>query len=153
MTPTREFRPAAWAGPVMLAVAVSSAAFGCGILALVPATPIGFCIVLFSFGTAVLAALTGGFSCTVRVTVGPAGVAKTSLWKFGFDVPWADLRAWAVHAPPEWSDNPRQVWFRLAGETRDRVVSEPEVANPGFDDFVAAVRAVAGSQETRPPAG
>lgn len=87
---------------------------------------------------------------TTAVTVGPGGLHKAPRWNWGFAVEWPQVESWSVGRPPAWHEaqhDARVVRFRVAGWHREAIVYDSEVEHPGFEAFVAALRAVAGDRE------
>jgi hypothetical protein len=135
---------------VGIAAALLTVGLGFGLLRRHPDDAIGVCC--FPPFAAVVA-LFGVAHLRTRVEVGPGGVAKRPWVLGGFAVGWPAVEWWSVvnlrreDAADTFSDRA----VRFAVGWRRFEVRESEVHRPGFEPFLADVRAWAGCRERIEP--
>jgi hypothetical protein len=98
-------------------------------------------------GFGLLGLAVGIATLRTKVTVGPAGITKSSILG-GFTVGWSDVESWEV-VPTSLDDSFtfREVRVRIRGRSFDLVVYDSEVWRPGFEAFQAALRAAVADRE------
>jgi hypothetical protein len=104
--------------------------------------------------TCVLAAATLGVAVCIlltRVAVDDSGLDRRAPLAGGFRVSWDQVESWWVHRGNVRRDTLPQACFRLWGQRSNLVVHAADVSRPGFDTFLADVRARLGDRETADP--
>jgi hypothetical protein len=102
-----------------------------------------------------LAAMTLGVGVCIlltRVAVNGSGLVKRAPLAGSFRACWDEVEFWWVDQGSPDRDTLPHACFRLRGHWQSAVVHAADVSLPGFDAFLAEVRAHIGDRETSNPA-
>jgi hypothetical protein len=124
-----------------------AAAGASGLAATDARAPAGFSCLLAAMTLGV-----GGCILMTRVTVSGSGVEKRAPLDGSFRACWDEVESWWVERGGADRDTLPHARFRLRGRWEAGVVHAADVSRPGFDAFLAEVRAHAGDRETANPA-